>query len=367
MAEKKSRWDMAPSDAAVRAARAAALLNAKLAAEGQLAPPAPSIVKQAPVAEIVSTGDKFTLNIEINDSPNRMTLTRKSFMDDVTRRTGASLTTKGKYFAPGEPRDALAKPLHLFLQGPTREAVAEAAAIVNSEAGLSDTKGDSSSSSAPPDPLVAIERVFVNLETIPSFDIRAEVTGPGGSFLKHIATETEARVWLRGQGSGCHEPGTTKEAPEPLHIAIQHSQQLVVDRARGLCNSLLLTVRQKHELARASYQSSLYAYGIGAPPPSIYGVAASSYQKAFVPAYPPLPPGPPPVLQPLPAPAMVSEPEPRKRKFVEKEPEPRVSPRTAAHPAPHAPPPLPPQPARPSTVRAAGPLVAYGDDDEGSD
>jgi hypothetical protein len=92
------------------------------------------------------------------------------------------------------------KALYLFVQGKTREDLLAAVALIQAEAGVSAAKAGL----APPhDPLVAVEKIFVSLEPIPGFDLKVEVAGPAGSFLKHIETESEARVWLRGTGSVC--------------------------------------------------------------------------------------------------------------------------------------------------------------------
>lgn len=45
------------------------------------------------------------------------------------------------------------------------------------------------------------EIVFVNMDPMPGFDVKIEISGPSDSFLKHIAAESKARVWIAGIGS----------------------------------------------------------------------------------------------------------------------------------------------------------------------
>lgn len=79
--------------------------------------------------------------------------------------------------------------------------------------------------------------------------------GPNGSFLLHIATQTGAKVFLRGQGSAYIEPTSKKESFEALHIYISHSNQNGLDSARQLCESLIQKVRSDCDNFVASHQT----------------------------------------------------------------------------------------------------------------
>jgi hypothetical protein len=64
------------------------------------------------------------------------------------------------------------------------------------------------------------ERLFIGLESMRNFNVRAKVVGPGGMFVKFIQAETGARVQIKGQGSGFMESDTGRESDEPMHISI---------------------------------------------------------------------------------------------------------------------------------------------------
>lgn len=79
--------------------------------------------------------------------------------------------------------------------------------------------------------------------------------GPGGSFLSHIASQTRAKIFLRGQGSGNIEPTSKRESFEALHIYISHSNQSGMDSACKLCESLIDTVKTELDSFMAAQQT----------------------------------------------------------------------------------------------------------------
>jgi hypothetical protein len=65
------------------------------------------------------------------------------------------------------------------------------------------------------------EKIPVGLEPLPGFNLRAQVVGQGGAYVKHIQHETGCRVQIKGRGSGFIEVATGRESEEDmfLHVA----------------------------------------------------------------------------------------------------------------------------------------------------
>ncbi|PMB73306.1 Uncharacterized protein C30D11.14c [Beauveria bassiana] len=65
------------------------------------------------------------------------------------------------------------------------------------------------------------ESIPVGLEPVPGFNLRAQIVGAGGSYVKHIQQETGCRVQIKGRGSGYIERDTNQESDEEmfLHVA----------------------------------------------------------------------------------------------------------------------------------------------------
>jgi len=82
----------------------------------------------------------------------------------------------------------------------------------------------------------------INANDYGSFKVRAKVVGPQGSFVKHIQSETNTRVVIRGRGSGYLEVATGQEADEALHVSISGATQENVDKAKQFLADLMETV-----------------------------------------------------------------------------------------------------------------------------
>lgn len=66
------------------------------------------------------------------------------------------------------------------------------------------------------------DKVPIGLESIPGFNIRAQVVGSGGSYVKHIQSETGCRVQIKGYGSGYLENSTNREYEEDMFLHITY-------------------------------------------------------------------------------------------------------------------------------------------------
>ena len=64
------------------------------------------------------------------------------------------------------------------------------------------------------------ERIPIDLEPIPGFNLRAQVVGAGGSYVKHIQGETRCRVQIKGRGSGFMEHDTGRESDEQMYLHV---------------------------------------------------------------------------------------------------------------------------------------------------
>ena len=64
-------------------------------------------------------------------------------------------------------------------------------------------------------------KIPIDLDPIPGFNLRAQVVGSGGAYVKHIQFETGCRVQIKGRGSGFLEQATNQETDEDmfLHVA----------------------------------------------------------------------------------------------------------------------------------------------------
>ena len=57
---------------------------------------------------------------------------------------------------------------------------------------------------------------------MPGFNLRAQVVGHGGSYVKHIQQETRCRVQIKGRGSGFIENGLNTESDEPMYLHVAY-------------------------------------------------------------------------------------------------------------------------------------------------
>lgn len=96
------------------------------------------------------------------------------------------------------------------------------------------------------------ERIPIDMEPVPGFNLRAQVVGQGGTYVKHIQQETRCRVQIKGRGSGFTELGTGAESDEPMYLHVVGPDPKDVQKAKELCEDLLGNVRQQYERFKAN-------------------------------------------------------------------------------------------------------------------
>ncbi|XP_040151162.1 bromodomain-containing protein 4-like [Anopheles arabiensis] len=93
---------------------------------------------------------------------------------------------------------------------------------------------------------MCVAKLMIGLDHAPpAFNVRSRVLGDGGTNLNYIRTETGAIVTLRGRGSLNLEPQTMQEAPEPLHLFIEHPLLDGLQNAKQLAKNLIETLQEE--------------------------------------------------------------------------------------------------------------------------
>ncbi|XP_015757658.1 PREDICTED: UPF0469 protein KIAA0907 homolog [Acropora digitifera] len=319
---RKSKWDIPSADtdnpvagnanfsATDAAKERAAKLNAMLAAQGKLAKgtPPPVMGHPSPAAKLIVqpptsqdngsknlSQDLLTAEVEINDSAARTLLCRGTTQDEINRYSGAAVSTRGKYMTEQDKKEAEGtgvKPLYLCIQGLTQEkvdlAVKRIKEIMAGVDGNSNPTQTNPSTSQPqkmasPSPVATPafnqpsavfdrqplppgmhyvqEKVFVGLDnSMPEFNVKERLQGPGGNYFQHISTQTGAKVQLRGRGSGFIEPTSGKEAFEALYIYVSHGKVDGLAAAKKLVENLIQTVHTEYKAFEQSKRQQHYGY-----------------------------------------------------------------------------------------------------------
>ncbi|OAA71191.1 KH domain protein [Cordyceps fumosorosea ARSEF 2679] len=286
VSETRERSPVSKTDSAVdpaaAAAAAAAKINAQLQARKGIqhvdVPPilgatsngapdasadstAPEGGKGAPGAPgemYVSDGD-YIQDIEVNDLRNRYMLMKAQTQQSIQKETGADLTVRGKYYPNKSMATAAEPPLYLHITARTKEVLEAAVAKVNElieqelpqlvderrfkrrEREQPEGEENSRRNKWPE------ESIPVGLEPIPGFNLRAQIVGAGGSYVKHIQTETGCRVQIKGRGSGYIERDTNQESEEEMFLHVAGPDQAMVEKGRDLCKDLIENVREQYE------------------------------------------------------------------------------------------------------------------------
>jgi len=91
------------------------------------------------------------------------------------------------------------------------------------------------------------EKIDIDIEPMNGFNLRAQVVGQGGSYVKHIQQETRCRVQIKGRGSGFLERDTGAELDVPMYLHVAGPDAADVARAKELCEDLLGNVKQQYQ------------------------------------------------------------------------------------------------------------------------
>ncbi|XP_030621838.1 KH homology domain-containing protein 4 isoform X2 [Chanos chanos] len=309
-AAQTSAEDKAPQGGVEMAAAMAAKINAMLMAKGKLKPLQPLPPKIPPCTPVTSSSSSseelVVTEVDINDVPIncRNLLTKGKTQEEIRQHSGAVVSTKGLYMTTAEKSSikGVERPLYLHVQGRGQEQVNKAVQRIKeiiSEEVLRSSGGQQPPVMPtlpvypqPPRPAVPAQplrpqvpnslhpgstgppsqrpagphghsgnfvhtKIFVGLDqAMPSFNVKEKVEGPSGSYLQHIQSETGARVFLRGKGSGYIEQASRRESFEPLYLYISHPNSTGLDAAKKLCESLLETVRAEHARMLSTYTAT---------------------------------------------------------------------------------------------------------------
>ncbi|KAM0532771.1 hypothetical protein ACHAP9_007082 [Verticillium nonalfalfae] len=238
----------APADAAAAAAAAAARINAQLQAKkgiqhvdvppilstsetakgGSGSPPADNINGEMYVAD----GD-YIKDIEVNDLRNRYLLTKGS-----TQKMNPPLYLHITSTSKQGLEQAVAKIEEMMTQ--------ELPQLVDERRfrrrDQEQVERDEYGRRKWPE-----EKIPIDLDPVPGFNLRAQVVGHGGAYVKHIQTETQCRVQIKGRGSGYYEASTNKESEEDMYLHVAGPDPAMVAKGKELCEDLIANVKEQYE------------------------------------------------------------------------------------------------------------------------
>ncbi|KAM9861277.1 KH homology domain-containing protein 4-like [Aulostomus maculatus] len=289
-----------PQGGVEMAAAMAAKINAMLMAKGKLLTPPPLLAKTPPSVPVPTTiAEMVVTEVDINDVPLncRDLLTKGKTQEEIRQFSGAVVSTKGHYMTDTEKGTGGQRPLYLHVQGKNQEQVNKA--VIRIKEIISEDVLRASAASGgqlpvmppltlypqPPRPVIPTPvprmptanstpvqghrpaaphsgsfvhtKIFVGLDqALSSFNVKEKVEGPSGMYLSHIQTETGARVFLRGKGSGYIEQASKRESFEPLYVYISHPNAAGLEAAKKLTESLLETVRSEHARTVTMYTAT---------------------------------------------------------------------------------------------------------------
>ncbi|PWY86182.1 hypothetical protein BO70DRAFT_395302 [Aspergillus heteromorphus CBS 117.55] len=280
------------ADPAAAAAAAAAKINAQLQAKKGIqhvdVPPIRSTASPAPRsgspsgadasgklnAEIYVADGDYIKDIEINDLRNRYTLTKGSTQKMIKEETGADVTTRGNYYPDKSMATAANPPLYLHVTSTNKEGLEQAVALIDDlmKKELPNLVDERRFRRREPEQVERDEygrrkwpeeRIPVDLEPIPGFNLRAQVVGQGGAYVKHIQQKTRCKVQIKGRGSGFMEPSTGRESDETMFLHVAGPDPNEVQNAKSLCEDLLANVKEQYQRFKENPPQHNYGGGGG--------------------------------------------------------------------------------------------------------
>ncbi|KAI9796797.1 MAG: hypothetical protein M1825_006506 [Sarcosagium campestre] len=306
----KSDERVSTADPAAAAAAAAAKINAQIQAKRGIqhvdVPPiratsaeAGNSASPAPASNIngevyVADGD-YIKDIEVNDLRNRYTLTKGSTQKMIKEDTGADVTTRGSYYPDKTMATAANPPLYLHVTSTSKDGLEKAIAKIDElmKQELPNLVDERRFRRREPAEQVERdefgrrkwpeEKIVINLEPIPGFNLRAQVVGHAGAYVKHIQQETRCRVQIKGRGSAFKEQSTGMEADEPMFLHVAGPDPKELQHAKELCEDLIANVTKQYEQFKErpppQHHQGGYGHQQGGPDRGGYG-GYGGYQQA---------------------------------------------------------------------------------------
>ncbi|KAG9239581.1 hypothetical protein BJ875DRAFT_514765 [Amylocarpus encephaloides] len=205
----------------------------------------------------IADGD-YIKDIEVNDLRNRYTLTKGSTQKMIKEETGADVTTRGNYYPDKSMATAANPPLYLHVTSTSKRGLEQAVQKIEElmKQELPNLVDERRFRRREPDQVERDEfgrrkwpeeKIPIDFEPIPGFNLRAQVVGHGGAYVKHIQQETRCRVQIKGRGSGFMEHGTGQESNEDMYLHVAGPDPAEVQKAKELCEDLLKNVREQYE------------------------------------------------------------------------------------------------------------------------
>ncbi|KAL3960093.1 hypothetical protein ACCO45_005210 [Purpureocillium lilacinum] len=222
----------------------------------------------------VSDGD-YIKDIEVNDLRNRYTLTKGATQKMIKDETGADVTTRGSYYPNKSMATPTNPPLYLHVTSRTKEgleaAVAKIDELIQQELPQLVDERRFRRRDQEQQPQVERdeygrrkwpeEKITVGLESLPGFNIRAQIVGAGGAYVKHIQSETGCRVQIKGRGSGYLENATGRESEEDMFLHVTGPDAQMVEKGKELCEDLITSVREQYEAHKSRPPRERGGYG----------------------------------------------------------------------------------------------------------